>query len=424
MSYLYKQSLILLSSLLLCCCATTKNEKNNSTENYSVDVLIYGLLQKSNGNYRFAAYQTKLPDKDMPWVNLSTGHPIWDTSKKIDCGTGALLDGLHGSNCKNISKTREDLFYEKKVNKSSTAFSIIITGGAGGVHNQIQFNDDKFKKAYNKAFERIDRNTISEIIKEIKYIEEKYYKYQINYDSKLISSSGLPDIKIITKDDSGFFENQIDFREKINVQKNHLPKIDVSSTNINDFLMVLRNEKISLFNQWEKLTGEVNVKCVSSSKAFVFKLKCPPIFKFENNQLTGTVHATVESQRFPRLLPKKLILQDKNIELIFDGTNIGLTNKTNNFVKIGNISFYYKTKIASKSFNIELSPKSSLVASNRPRIKYFPIEWSHLDFKGVTKAKAMKEYVKYGFAVKYNIVDTNKDKSLFSEKVFLLKDLI
>jgi hypothetical protein len=71
--------------------------------------------------------------------------------------------------------------------------------------------------------------------------------------------------------------------------------------------------------------------------------------------------------------------------------------------------------------NLEAAPHAKLDITN---ILNMSVKWSNLAFNSVTKKFAQLKEINYGFAVKYNIIENNIDKTLFKTANYKLIDLI
>jgi len=152
----------------------------------------------------------------------------------------------------------------------------------------------------------------------------------------------------------------------------------------------------------------------------------PAEYKIKYNQegyvLKPTV--TIHGKSFKDVFPK-YINEDQFLRVEFDGEHLRFINKTNNFMQIKSISTYYNGEIATLSLKdkIELPPQAF---TKKPlSIKSFLskdiIEKAR--YNNITKDFAMQQYITFGFAIKYTLVEQNLDRTLFKENKYNLYEL-
>jgi len=119
--------------------------------------------------------------------------------------------------------------------------------------------------------------------------------------------------------------------------------------------------------------------------------------------------------------PKELRLSDQAVDVILANGGITVANKTQHYISVDSISYYYNGRVVSQSLSEEIAPLSSRRVLN---VSDLPIEKQRLAFRDVTKTEAQKTLVEFGLASKYRVVDLNREKTLLSINNYPLYELL
>ena len=143
-----------------------------------------------------------------------------------------------------------------------------------------------------------------------------------------------------------------------------------------------------------------------------------------------TIGATVEYADLKGMIPSKFLLEDnKNLKMEFHPdsnmiiTAIG-TNKTKSFLTISSITAYYGSGANTLSgLNREIAPETTTLAKNS-RYDLFSDKMKKSSiFSKMTAAKAKKIVIDSGYAVKYRIMNTNLDHTIYDTEKYSLYDI-
>lgn len=406
-------------ALLATGCTSNKiNQNKLNSLNYTVyKQPIYGLLKKSENGYQFVKFKSNSPEAyTEPWVDIFTARPMWNTNSQR-CGKGLIKDRKESvSDCSEIAK--EELFLESKFDKGDAVIRVLgapLTMGLTltGASFDVTFNNDEYTNAYNNAIKRIDENLLKSINNELTSLINEYENRQSRYNSISVDNG----FKIRISDQSGLFSNQFNVNNLVTLHKNELSKVTpVTASDLTGLLTAVQEQHTRLKHEWEAQDAVVDITCHQGPMANVsFTIQCPSKSALNEGQIIGTAELNVKSVNYYKVLPKNYKSYDDVIYLSFDGQNISLSNKSDKFVTIDSIAFYYNGKIANRyKLGLELSPNSSLVKNDELHLTDFPIDWSILSYANTTKNKAINTTITFGFAVKYRIQDASHEKTLYS----------
>jgi hypothetical protein len=135
---------------------------------------------------------------------------------------------------------------------------------------------------------------------------------------------------------------------------------------------------------------------------------------------------TIISKDFEKVYPQ-YFNEDDAIRIEFDGKNIRLINKTDKYIQIWSITVYYNSKVSNHNFGeksiIELPPRTF---SRELLIETFTnadiVKNSH--YFNLTADLAKKQYLSFGFAIKYRLVDQHIDKTLYKLNTYNLYSVL
>lgn len=143
-----------------------------------------------------------------------------------------------------------------------------------------------------------------------------------------------------------------------------------------------------------------------------------------SGELTHKPVVTIDSINFPKISLPDYINSDKNIKINFSQNYISITNKSTKFIQLSSIWIYYDNEIKKIILNeFDLPPESTKEARYRIDEIVETIE-KKLTYNNMTKDIVMKTKVNFGFAVKYKMVNSNIENTLYSTNQIPLKNML
>jgi hypothetical protein len=135
--------------------------------------------------------------------------------------------------------------------------------------------------------------------------------------------------------------------------------------------------------------------------------------------------ATIYGKSFKNVFPK-YINEDQFLRVEFDGEHLRFINKTNNFLQIKSISTYYNGEIATFSLKDEIElPPQAFIKEPLSKKSFLPKDIiEKAGYNNITKDFAMQQYITFGFAIKYTLVEQNLDRTLFKENIYNLYEVV
>jgi hypothetical protein len=134
------------------------------------------------------------------------------------------------------------------------------------------------------------------------------------------------------------------------------------------------------------------------------------------------VLVNIDSYKAKKLLPKTFLISDNSVEFVFRNEGFEVTNKTNEYININELSFFYRENIASlNNIDITLPPQSKSVL---PHLSEFNVKWLKLNLGNINKELAVNTNLDFGMAASYSLVDQNIRKTLFTKDSYQVIDLI
>jgi hypothetical protein len=130
-----------------------------------------------------------------------------------------------------------------------------------------------------------------------------------------------------------------------------------------------------------------------------------------------TVNYSIISKPSVSLMVNEIYI-DKNIKVNIENDSINITNLTSSYLKLESFSLYVNKDISTKTIDYELPPVSNKIILNLQDFN----NTSKLNLFNVTK-KVLKQKVNFGIAVKYTVVDRNKQHSLYKVKPYRASQL-
>jgi len=128
--------------------------------------------------------------------------------------------------------------------------------------------------------------------------------------------------------------------------------------------------------------------------------------------------------------PSNFVVKDKNLSikvLSLDRTGMKLLikNMTTSYVKISSVTLYYNNKVLNvDNLNIELPPQSLKENVYIPGIGFYFLPFQVKEFKRISKDNLNFHVFTFGLAVKYNIVVTNIEKTLYKVNTYNLATIL
>ncbi len=118
------------------------------------------------------------------------------------------------------------------------------------------------------------------------------------------------------------------------------------------------------------------------------------------------------------VLVKVMFLGRKEIKLL-------IKNKTTSYVKVSSVTLYYQNEVLNVSnLNLELPPKSLKEDVYISGIGFDSLSDKVRKFKKVNKNNVNFFAFSFGLAVKYNIVATNIEKTLYKANTYSLATIL
>jgi hypothetical protein len=137
----------------------------------------------------------------------------------------------------------------------------------------------------------------------------------------------------------------------------------------------------------------------------------------------------VESASLNNMVPKEYLLDDSNFLAVM-GANSNLTvngvlsNKTQSFITVKSLTCYYQNLVNNLSnLDKELAPESKDLDDGTQYGLLSSTMKEKSNFEKITKSKADSIKIKYGYAVKYKVNDTNIEKAIYTTKSYSLYDI-
>lgn len=162
--------------------------------------------------------------------------------------------------------------------------------------------------------------------------------------------------------------------------------------------------------------------------SFNSTIKAPLDIKYNpGKKIKIPIIIVVKSAILKNMFPKYFSLIDSNMKIVFRvNPNITVStiaeNKTTSFVTIKSLTSYYNNDVYNKSnINREISPESATLPENSTYLLLSNEEMKNSSiFRNITKKNISKFKIRYGYAAKYHINNTNIDRSMYNTKKYSL----
>lgn len=156
------------------------------------------------------------------------------------------------------------------------------------------------------------------------------------------------------------------------------------------------------------------------------ELNIPQNFKYEYGvKKVVPVQVIIESANVRSITPKNFVLKDNNLNIDFMNQNnrsidVISENKTSSFLTIQSLTSYINENVYTFSniINREIAPESKTLKANSSYPLFSDTMTNDLNLKNITKKDLINKTMKYGFAVKYHIGDSNIEKTIFKTQEY------
>lgn len=166
--------------------------------------------------------------------------------------------------------------------------------------------------------------------------------------------------------------------------------------------------------------GIKNYSEIIKSSGFSFEIK-NPVFNKRMDELSNPIIYEIEPNVKFNFLPKIFSTNNEDIAINVNSDyfiNFTITNKTNKFIEIKNISLYWDSDIRSISKNLVLPPNS---INKDIKMNILQIKNQAVHKTKYKVIKSLNESTNFGVAIQYVI--SNKKKNLYDTKTFTVRDL-
>jgi len=393
-------------------CTTDGAKKNGLTlmeEGFSERRKVYGLLRKEVGMYRFTEFSFFPVNLDVePWILLNSYQPVFDQNE-IVCSK-AIRDLVMPKK----PERRCDIEVEFRKNDISIGTNLVTnTIGAamtmgltlGGYYTKV-FDKNAFDKALTEASSNFDRRQFFQDLKAYELKVDGVFLNQKNaIEEKKKKLRSL--IKVVEIDRSGIFKGSVG-DDSVDLISNTPVKIDIQDTWANFF-------KLNDFLDHASLEGSQKIKV---------RLLCKPVSGWRSEIQGCDISSSLSDSDSDSVYVKYTILSQDSRNLILpilaqddavkislskDGQALMIENKSKSYINVKSASLYLEKDVSTfKDANVELAPltEARVLAMNN-----FPA-FEKVRLRNVVKRDIDRKAL-VGIAIKYTVVDTNKDKTLF-----------
>jgi hypothetical protein len=310
----------------------------------------------------------------------------------------------------------------------SNVFATVSTLGVGAAYKlgDVVFDLQSFTAAYNQAIaedggKQVISSTLSQVGKLFDGINNEYAQVKQKYSNNIKKIEKT--IKI--QDKSMLWSSSLyDFANDVKISPNRLIPSDlVVKSPLTTLLSKVQTENKNLRAKWEHLGSFANVQCKKHYQTFNYQLGCETTVALDSNKVNKlNVLVNIDSYKAKKLLPKTFLISDNSVEFVFRNEGFEVTNKTNEYININELSFFYRENIASlNNIDITLPPQSKSVL---PHLSEFNVKWLKLNLGNINKELAVNTNLDFGMAASYSLVDQNIRKTLFTKDSYQVIDLI
>ncbi|EOC5885994.1 hypothetical protein ACRJTH_002691 [Vibrio vulnificus] len=423
-------TILILALTLTGCASNNEQTKRTGIGSDSLSNNIYAKLEQTAYGWQFTQFST---NRNSNMINLKTLEPNWDTQDR-ECIAGLGMKG-QVNYCGRLENA--DLFLSSSINTGNavlSALAVPLTFGisATTVTKTVTFDYDEYTKAVKQAFDNMQDRNLLKIIDNTINNWEKERKILLSQHEQAVNSYGHTFKKSIF-DASGLVDiNAYDVDSMVSITPHNIePKQSVHAASLAELNSVLSKVKeADLLKVKEQLTT-ANVTCYNYSemdRKYDLNVSCPKNAKIdtENQKIGGQALFTIRGIHKNRLLPKNYTLENNDIVLTMEFGYINIENRTNDFISLEQVSFYYLNEISSiKNLSIELPPQSKMKTGTELNInRDFNIDWTKLKHESINKKIANSKAMTFGFALKYKRSGVSHSDRAFSTKTYKLIELL
>ncbi len=355
----------------------------------------------------------------------------------------------------------EDAFYSANVTKTIVSNTLITLFSitdvkTGYVGKKVSFNQALFQEV-------LEKNNLSDYQEQL----QKLYKhaYSRNKEMGIIYKKKHEDyqtnfrhlnLNYIIKDETGFNLSkylELDYHKAI-IKSNQANKksydykslIKNATFNVKNFQASISKIRSEIDSQATFNNEEYRKYLATKYSAYTLKLNdytlkinehlsinvenefSPTIMSINGISQTIDIIVKIKSANFENIFPM-ISLKDENINVNLEylDTQISAiaTNKTNIFLTFNSLSIYYNSNVNTVSnLNREIAPQSSTLKNGSSYAIISNKISNQSSYKNLTYNKAEKINIDYGFALKYKIVDTSREKSIFKQNKYVLNKVL
>ncbi len=415
---------------LLVGCAPTVKQGGLTIKQPVGKVPLYAKFTRDDNGLRIEDISEKRGKDYEPYIRINDLYPMFSTEEK-NCVSFTMgkIDESVGEGC----LPDRQIYREKMVEGGDAVVTGVVNlfsmGGLGGPNGKpigvgrysytTYFDQD----AYTNDITVYDNKT--NLSKLVDLYEAKKSELELSikdYENKI----DIINYEVNINDKSGLYTGYISAFEKyIDIKTNNIETIDdelvFSIDGQNDPYSSLENN-INKHVDTQKKYFTYNVYCKSGShNGFNYTMSCEKNIGIEDAYEKHVANVTIHNKDISHVIPT-YTFSDEQISARFESNQLNIENKTNSFLSIDSISIYLNKEIfTDKNLDIELPPNSiddNVVLSSIIKAM------KKIDYSGMNKTMAKSKKIDFGIAVKYRVVDTNKEKTLYKKKSFTLLDVV
>jgi hypothetical protein len=230
-----------------------------------------------------------------------------------------------------------------------------------------------------------------------------------------------------------------DWSSRLNIGMSELNKIKtnnkkIKSQNQKVFSQINANNASKLKKYQAELSeenGDIYVKKSRRTNYLLdnlnYDLEVPINLKIEQGKLTknAIVELTIKGRNYTNILPESYENKNKEIEVSLDGQTLTLTNKTDKYITLDALSLYHNTNVLTRGGDnfqnfSELAPGTERQVS----LNEFNLDSLTKDYHDLTKQKASKTNIVFGFAIKYRITELDAPRTLYKKTNYNLYKIL
>lgn len=403
-------------------CANNAAHRQSEVEKIDSKLKVYAKLKKDDSNQYFFSEFSFVQFKDS--VNLNDLTSNYD-KRDVSCRIGlASAESNQRTNTTEICESKDDIDFRYGTVDGSAVFSntlgnvvvAAVTMGLGtSAYYTSKFDHKNFNIALNSALEKQPRE---KIISEFNAIHDKYIavlqQKTKELEKKRDELDSLLKRAVVVNDKTKMLESN--------------PVVSVKTTRgINNSLGNIGTWKDSqelstsiernLHSNYSSV--ELTAHCENLNKYTYSVRGCEGRWGIDDDNKVNTVTFFIENVKNYRYYP---VVGASNSHVIVKSSESGLvefSNMTDSFLSIDSFSLYVGGKIETISnLGITLPPKS---VNNEFRLSRFN-SFENSILRNIKKDDLSKE-IEVGLALKYRVVNTNMENTLYKVNNVKYKDL-